>query len=547
MSAGFRYTPAGGSTKTHVLTKPMAFEPAPSHVKNRWVSESMDGSAREVVSVGPGRAQIDATIRFSRSNQDLLHMLEYAADGLAVSYYPDLAVNTSYALWLVDVGETVSMEPQAGRWSLGDMEIRVRFRDASASGTSLEALFSPWLFRYEAGMAAPGAVFTRTGTARQIGQFGVLESVATGLPRDGHWPLVDGVRTPSLLLEGARTNSWTYSEQLDNAAWTKTRSSITANATTAPDGTATMDKLVEDASASTTHFLSRGIPAVTDNTSQAMSFFAKAAERTWVAVVTTTKAGNSPASYVNLATGEVGTVHASHAIQVTQQAHDSWRVEVTYNVQSGATTPAAAVYLADADNSRSYSGDGSSGLFLWGMQFEADAVAASSYIPTTTAAATRNAETFYAPYTHAPQEMTVYVKFVERGSNLITNAGIVHIGGTSPGGDPRLQVHAIGAGGYSFRYDDGTVTAAASAASPSHGSVVEIVGQVTTAGVSIYQSIGGATATSATQAAAFTFPSAFNASRAYIGSRGTAEYGLAEVLSVKIASGTKTLAEMRAL
>ena len=32
-----------------------------------------------------------------------------------------------------------------------------------------------------------------------------------------------------------------YSEQFDNAAWTKTNSTITANATTAPDGTLSAD------------------------------------------------------------------------------------------------------------------------------------------------------------------------------------------------------------------------------------------------------------------------------------------------------------------
>lgn len=50
-------------------------------------------------------------------------------------------------------------------------------------------------------------------------------------------------------------NANIYSDQLDNAAWTKTRCSVTANATTAPDGTSTADALVEDSSASTTHLI----------------------------------------------------------------------------------------------------------------------------------------------------------------------------------------------------------------------------------------------------------------------------------------------------
>jgi len=43
-------------------------------------------------------------------------------------------------------------------------------------------------------------------------------------------------------------NLLTFSEQFDNAAWTKTNATITANSTTAPDETLTADKLVENAS-----------------------------------------------------------------------------------------------------------------------------------------------------------------------------------------------------------------------------------------------------------------------------------------------------------
>lgn len=38
-----------------------------------------------------------------------------------------------------------------------------------------------------------------------------------------------------------------YSEQLDNAAWAKTNLSVTADDTTAPNGTETADKLIADA------------------------------------------------------------------------------------------------------------------------------------------------------------------------------------------------------------------------------------------------------------------------------------------------------------
>ena len=49
---------------------------------------------------------------------------------------------------------------------------------------------------------------------------------------------------PSLLVEPQRTNLLTYSSSFDNAAWTKSGVTATANDAIAPDGTLTADKLV---------------------------------------------------------------------------------------------------------------------------------------------------------------------------------------------------------------------------------------------------------------------------------------------------------------
>jgi hypothetical protein len=53
-------------------------------------------------------------------------------------------------------------------------------------------------------------------------------------------------------------NLLTYSDQLDNAAWTKSGASITANAVTAPDGTSTADGLIENSATSTHQMTQNG-------------------------------------------------------------------------------------------------------------------------------------------------------------------------------------------------------------------------------------------------------------------------------------------------
>ena len=71
------------------------------------------------------------------------------------------------------------------------------------------------------------------------------------------------------------------SQTIDNASWTKTNSSITANATTAPDNTLTADKLVENGTAGVFHLAVQDATVVV-GFAYTFSVYAKAAERTLI-------------------------------------------------------------------------------------------------------------------------------------------------------------------------------------------------------------------------------------------------------------------------
>ena len=86
--------------------------------------------------------------------------------------------------------------------------------------------------------------FTRSTTGSYYNSAGVLSTAAINAPRFDYDPVT--LESVGLLIEESRTNLLTYSEQFDNAVWTKSNASITANAIIAPDGTLTADKLVED-------------------------------------------------------------------------------------------------------------------------------------------------------------------------------------------------------------------------------------------------------------------------------------------------------------
>jgi hypothetical protein len=382
----------------------------------------------------------------------------------------------------------------------------------------------------------------------------LLKSAASGEIRDNHYVLnpVTSLYERTTLLEAARTNAWTYSEDLSNAVWTKTRCSISANATTAPDGAATMDKVVEDSSAANSHQVQRTIAGTTNSTAQTFSFYAKAAERTFVAGRSIDKAGTSVLSYFNLGTGAVASTGAGHTVRIVDVGGGIYRCAVTFNTNTGGTTPSAIVCLATGDGGYVYSGDGTSGAYVWGLQAEVDRACASSYIPTAGSTATRNADAAYLDFTASPQEMTAYCRFFEQGTSKIANgsARLWQIGGASGTTDPRLFVFAHSTGAYRADHDNGTTEVLSLApAVPALGDLVELRVVLGADGsVTLGQSIKGATEGVGATSAANALQSAWGGSRFYVNSADdTTGHGINAFAQVYVWAGTKTLAECRTM
>jgi hypothetical protein len=163
-------------------------------------------------------------------------------------------------------------------------------------------------------------------------------------------------------------NLLTYTEQFDNAAWTKTRSSISANVASAPDGTTTADKIVEDTS-NNSHFIAQSV-SVAANASMAISIYAKPSGRDFLAIATQDQAGTFRTSYFNLSSGTVGTVAAGQTASILSSGDGWYRCTV---VQSqSATSGAFAFYPSPAavNGSTTYLGNGTSGILIWGAQLE---------------------------------------------------------------------------------------------------------------------------------------------------------------------------------
>ena len=157
----------------------------------------------------------------------------------------------------------------------------------------------------------------------------------------------------------ARYNLLTKTEQFDDAAWAKTGSTVAANATVAPDGTLTADKLVETTTNSF-HYTQQ-LYTVSANTQYTLSFYAKAAERSWCCVFGMAK----DVSYFNLANGSIGSAAAGTTINI-QPAGNGWYLCTYVSSNAVGSSYGFGICTAVSDGLGSYVGDPTKGIYIWG-------------------------------------------------------------------------------------------------------------------------------------------------------------------------------------
>jgi hypothetical protein len=187
-----------------------------------------------------------------------------------------------------------------------------------------------------------------------------------------------------LLLEPQRSNLVTYSEQFDNAAWTKLDTAATANAAISPDGYTNADKIVPNTT-NARHILYQ---ANTTSVVHTLSVFAKAAGQNFL---TMRLDDDTPEVnvYFNLSTGTIGSTQGGSPT-MTSYGNGWYRCTVTYT-PSGTETIYAALGSANQNGVQAYAGNNTDGILLYGAQLEAGAYA-TSYIPTLGASVTRVAD-----------------------------------------------------------------------------------------------------------------------------------------------------------
>ena len=234
--------------------------------------------------------------------------------------------------------------------------------------------------------------FSRGSAATRINSQGLIETVVSGQSRLDY-PLIDGkvVGCPHHILEPARTNLVTYSEDFSNPNWIKAGTSVVSDAAISPDGSLNASKLVEDI-ANSQHYLQRQGLAVTAN-KYSYSLFAKKGGRNKIRLFLSNYFTSGTNAIFDLENGTVVSTGTEATATITLMTDGFYKCTITSVSNAIAGSNAfCEVFLVNDSDANTYTGDGTSGVYIYGAQVEQGSYP-TSYIPTTTTVVTRSAET----------------------------------------------------------------------------------------------------------------------------------------------------------
>ena len=252
------------------------------------------------------------------------------------------------------------------------------------SGLSIAQAFLqnfPLLSNLIDSVTSDSLTLTRASSKTFIKDSGALETVTSG----------NAAFTGSgVLIEPSHTNKLTYSQQFDNAAWTKDGAgcSVTANAGTAPDGTTTADQV--NAGTSGSGNIQQAF-TVTGTSTCGIGVFVKAGSVNYATLRSFDTGFIYGSSYlhVDLTNGNIVASANVGGYTVEDQGvidcGSGWYY--IYQTISGIDRPTLAI-IYPANSTSPFNNANGNNILAWQFNAFEDAIGNLSSVPTTTAAAT---------------------------------------------------------------------------------------------------------------------------------------------------------------
>jgi hypothetical protein len=241
---------------------------------------------------------------------------------------------------------------------------------------------------------------TRNTAARRVNSAGLIESVASGIPRLDYYTSGGVTGCPALLVEPAATNTFVESQNLSSP--THLQQGLTTgytNAATSPDGSVTATKFVPN-TANGFHGIANGSSlAIASGTTYTLSLFVKSDGGPYNLISltfdSTTAWGATRNCIFNASNGTNFSVPSGATMTSENYGNGWYRVRATLTAVGtiAAATFQYRIYVTDASGNISWAGPSgnTNGIFCWGAQLEASSVP-TSYIPTTAGTGSRSAD-----------------------------------------------------------------------------------------------------------------------------------------------------------
>jgi len=247
--------------------------------------------------------------------------------------------------------------------------------------------------------------FSRSGSATRINSQGLIETVGNGVSRL-NYPMIDGIvkGCPHHILEPQRLQQIQYSEDFSQSYWTKSEVSVNPNNVISPNGTLNADAIIESTTSNAYHRVLPTTPiSGTGGTNYSCSVYVKKKGDTRHIYWLIQKGADAFYVHIDMTNYVVGDSNSSGSgnlvdASITPVGNDWYRISINGIVSSVGGDYYNQIYLNKQLGSgfipTQYTGDGTSGLYLWGWQLEQGSYP-TSYIPNygTALGITRSAET----------------------------------------------------------------------------------------------------------------------------------------------------------
>ena len=286
------------------------------------------------------------------------------------SFYPSIQINNTFPPTISSYGYQVN-------WT--------------ATGTETILLYG---FQLE--QRSTATAYNQTTTTAINNFIPTLQSAPINTPRFDFNPVTG--ESLGFLIEQGSTNGLLWSEDFTNASWTKTNATITASANIAPDGTQSAQLLVPTTT-NGVHQIYQATANTNNNAPSSWSIFAKAGGQRYLNL-NAVYGGNNFTANFDLQAGTAGTTSGSlgynQSSNITPVGNGWYRCSISFTGGGGAGGIYISVNNASTGAPASFAGDGFTGIYIWGSQYEPGystnvftSVYLTSYIKTTTATVSR--------------------------------------------------------------------------------------------------------------------------------------------------------------